>query len=55
MNLVDRRLEIYRSPVADGTARFGWRYGQLVTLDVHDAVSPLAAPGARVTVTDLLP
>ncbi len=55
LNLVDRVLEVYRDPVPDGSAAFGWRYRRAESFRPGDAVAPLAAPGARVPVTDLLP
>lgn len=55
VNLPDRRLEIYREPVPDGATPFGWRYGRHVTLGPDERVSPLARPGADITVADLLP
>ena len=55
VNLPDRRLEVYRAPVPDGAAPFGWRYGSAFTLGPEERVAPLAAPGASVTVADLLP
>jgi len=55
VNLVDRTLEVYRQPVADESAPFGWRYGARQTLGVESYVAPLAAPTAHVFVRDLLP
>jgi Uma2 family endonuclease len=55
VNLADRVLEIYRQPVADAAAAFGWRYASTVVLDPEAAVTPLAAPGTVVAVADLLP
>jgi len=55
LNLVDRVLEIYREPVADAAARFGWRYASVERLDSVATASPLAVPAARVRVSDLLP
>ena len=55
VNLADRRVEIYREPVPDGAASFGWRYGRSVTLGSDERISPLAAPAAEVAVADLLP
>ena len=51
----DRRVEVYREPVPDGAAPFGWRYGRAVPLGPAERVSPLAAPAAAVAVADLLP
>jgi Uma2 family endonuclease len=55
VNLVQRQLEVYRDPVADGTQPFGFRYNSRTILDPPDTVSPLAAPQASITVADLLP
>lgn len=55
VNIPDRRLEIYREPVADSAAPFGWRYGRAVALGPDERVSPLAAPVAEIAVSDLLP
>ena len=55
VNLVDRVLEVYREPVRATAARHGWKYRQVRLLKAPAAVSPLAAPGARVLVSDLLP
>ena len=55
VNLVDRLLEVHREPVADATARFGWRYASVERLGAGGTASPLAAPDARVRVSDLLP
>jgi Uma2 family endonuclease len=55
VNLLERRLEVYRDPVVDATAPAGWRYGRVLRLDPDARVSPLAAPGASVSVADLLP
>jgi Uma2 family endonuclease len=55
LNLVDRVLEVYREPVTDPAAPFGWRYGrsEVFTADAH--VTPLAASGAIIPVARLLP
>jgi Uma2 family endonuclease len=55
VNLVSRVLEVYREPVPDDAAIFGWRYGSIRTLDVEGAVAPLAAPNTLIRVADLLP
>jgi Uma2 family endonuclease len=55
VNLPARRLEVYRQPVPDDAAVFGWRYGQALTLGAEARVSPLAAPAAAINVADLLP
>jgi Uma2 family endonuclease len=55
LNLVDRVLEVYRTPIADTTAPFGWRYAARVVLGPDTAAAPLAAPTAPVRVVDLLP
>jgi Uma2 family endonuclease len=55
VNLADRRVEIYREPVPDGAASFGWRYGRSATLGPDERISSLAAPAAEIAVADLLP
>ena len=55
VNLADRRIEIYREPVADSAAPFGWRYGRAIALGPDEHISPLAAPAAEIAVADLLP
>jgi Uma2 family endonuclease len=55
INIVDRRVEVYRSPRPDPAAPLGHTYGQVAVLLPGDHVSPLAAPGARIAVDDLLP
>ena len=55
VNLVDRVLEVYRRPVPDPSSPFGWRYASKEVLSVESFVELLAAPGARILVSDLLP
>jgi Uma2 family endonuclease len=55
LNLIDRVLEVYREPIADTAASFGWRYATLDRLEADASVTPLAAPDARILVRDLLP
>lgn len=55
LNLIDRVLEVYREPVADSTAPFGWRYARVEVLDGSARVAPLATPASAVSVSQLLP
>jgi Uma2 family endonuclease len=55
LNLVERVLEIYRRPMSDPSAPFGWRYASREVLSAESSVELLAAPGARILVSDLLP
>ena len=55
LNLVDRVLEVYREPREDAAARFGWRYAWTEVLSFGSSATPLVAPGARISVSDLLP
>lgn len=55
VNLVDRVVEVYRDPVEDASAAFGWRYRTVVVLTPGEVVVPLAFPTARLAVSDLLP
>ncbi len=55
VDLVNRRLEVRRGPVASPTSPYGWDYGEVQVLRVGESVSPLSAPDARIAVADLLP
>jgi Uma2 family endonuclease len=55
VNLVDRVLEVYREPVADASAPWGWRYRSVETLSPPSRVTPLAVPIGPVAVGALLP
>jgi Uma2 family endonuclease len=55
VNLRGRLLEVYREPVADASALYGWAYRSVERLQTGAHVSPLAARTARVSVLDLLP
>jgi Uma2 family endonuclease len=55
VNLMERVLEVYREPVADVSAAFGWGYAGREVLDSRRSVSPLAAPSSPIAVADLLP
>jgi len=55
LNLVARVLEVYREPVADPSAPFGWRYAHREALDLAARVTPLAASGSSMSVSRLFP
>src|SRR5262245_24550358 len=55
LNLIERVLEVYREPVRDPASPFGSRYGSTSTHAFGSTVVPLAAPTARIAVSDLLP
>jgi Uma2 family endonuclease len=55
VNLVRRRLEVYRAPIPDATRRYGHRYSSRADLTPPATVSPLALPQLTLAVTDLLP
>jgi len=55
VNLKKRQLEIYRNPITDATAPFGFKYRDKLVLKEGDSVSPLAKPEAVIAVADLLP
>jgi Uma2 family endonuclease len=55
LNLVDRVLEIYRRPIPDPSAPFGWRYAAREVRGPESSVAPLAAPDAPILVSNLLP
>jgi Uma2 family endonuclease len=55
LNIVDRVLEVYREPIPDAAAPFGWRYARREVFDATAGVAPLAAPDSTITVSRLLP
>jgi len=55
LNLVDRVLEVYGEPAPDPSAPFGWRYARSEVFDASACVTPLAAPGSSLPVSQLLP
>jgi Uma2 family endonuclease len=55
VNLVDGALEVHRSPQPVADAAHGWAYRSVDTLRPPATVTPLAVPGARIPVADLLP
>jgi Uma2 family endonuclease len=54
VNLVDGVLEVYREPVPDPGAAFGWRYESVTRLKPPATVALLGVPSCRVPVTALL-
>jgi Uma2 family endonuclease len=55
INLVDRQVEVYRQPVNDEDALYGYAYADKVIYREHDTITPLAQPGTTIAVSDLLP
>jgi Uma2 family endonuclease len=55
VNVNRRELEVYRDPVEDSSARYGWTYQKVTRLRAGEFITPLAAPHARIAVADLLP
>jgi Uma2 family endonuclease len=55
VNLVDRLLEVYRDPVADASAVYGWHYRSVERFTAPATVALLALPGVHIAVADLLP
>ncbi len=55
VNLIDRQLEVYREPVPNPQAEFGWAYHQVTFLHPEALVAPLALPDSGIRVADLLP
>ena len=54
VNIPDHRLEVYREPMPDSAATFGWRYGLTVALGPEQRVTPVALPEVSVAVVELL-
>ncbi len=54
VNLVDRKLEVRRSPVPEAAQAYGHGYASTTELSPPATVSPLAAPGISLAVADLI-
>jgi len=54
-DLPARLVEVYREPILDAAAAFGWRYRNVTEHGPAENVSPLAVPAATIAVADLLP
>jgi Uma2 family endonuclease len=50
-----RLVEVYRQPIADGTAALGSRYASVQLLDSRQAIDPLAKPGVLIQLTQFFP
>lgn len=55
VNLVDRAVEVHRAPRPRADSAYGWVYTSVESLRPPAVVTPLAAPAARIAITDLLP
>ena len=55
LNLIDRQLEVHRTPTPDTTQPHGFGYADVTHYAATEEVTPLAMPQAAVTVADLLP
>ncbi|HRH45325.1 MAG TPA: Uma2 family endonuclease [Pyrinomonadaceae bacterium] len=55
LNLKNQKLEVYRSPIEDENAYYGFSFSEKLTFKESDEVSPFAKPDAKIKVADLLP
>jgi Uma2 family endonuclease len=55
IELNERRLHVYRDPMADESAPRGFRYASIAVLGETDGIAPQAAQDHVVVVADLLP
>ena len=55
VNVTERTLEVYREPVRDPAAPWGWSYRSVRTLRAGATVTPLALPDVRIDVATLVP
>ena len=55
LNLVNRQLEVHRSPVADKSQLFGFGYADVTILKEGESISPLTRSNLHIAVDDLLP
>ena len=55
LDLTNRRLFVFRSPIIDADREHGHWYASVQIFDESQSVAPLAAPSEQVPVRDLLP
>lgn len=55
VNLVNRQLEVRRTPRVDAMQRYGFGYAEVTIYAATDVVAPLAMPQTTVSVGDVLP
>ncbi|BBO34936.1 Uma2 family endonuclease [Lacipirellula parvula] len=55
LDLNSRRLLVYREPVAEASAPFGFSYAKAMMLSEPEIVSPLEKPSAKIEVSTMLP
>jgi hypothetical protein len=55
VDLVNERALVFRSPKPEVGSKFGLNYASVSAHTRDDKLTPLAAPTARVQVSDLLP
>jgi Uma2 family endonuclease len=54
VNLIDQSVEIYRGPIADSSAKFGFGYGERSAHTGGERVRPLLVP-CEIGISDILP
>jgi Uma2 family endonuclease len=55
LDIVGRRLEVFREPKPDKTSETGWSYSVTRALDESKVIAPLALPKSSLKVLDMLP
>jgi Uma2 family endonuclease len=54
LNLIDRCVEVYRNPVQDQSAKFGFRYADSSIHSAHEKIKPVHVAD-EIAVADILP
>jgi Uma2 family endonuclease len=55
VNLIERHLEVHRTPVADATQPYGFGYADITMRTATEVVTPLTMPQAAMAVAEVLP
>lgn len=55
VNLLDRVLEVHREPAPMAEQPFGHHYRSVTRHSADEPIAPLAAPGAAIRISDLIP
>jgi Uma2 family endonuclease len=54
INLVHQQVEVHRTPVADPSAPFSYRYSSVSAFSLGQSLSPLSCAGTSIAVSNLL-
>jgi len=54
-NIPDREIIVHREPTSHSSAKFGWKYSQIMTFKPGSPVAPICMPSHTIDPADILP